>query len=155
MNWDAIGAIAETLGALAVVATLIYFSLQIRNMQATAIAGHFAQMEEGEREMRILHIAHASLLLKANSGIELNEEEALILEQVYGAYQSHFFHSFGRSTSLGRDGEVLARNFAIVLRQNPSFFPLFSERRLADSPAPRMRNFAVHVQRFLDESNDG
>jgi hypothetical protein len=30
MNWDAIGAIGETLGALAVIATLIYFSIQIR-----------------------------------------------------------------------------------------------------------------------------
>ena len=30
MNWDALGAIAETFGALAVVATLLYLSLQIR-----------------------------------------------------------------------------------------------------------------------------
>ena len=30
MNWDAIGAIAEIIGAIAVVVTLIYFSLQIR-----------------------------------------------------------------------------------------------------------------------------
>nr|MDJ0879585.1 hypothetical protein [Halieaceae bacterium] len=30
MNWDAIGAIAEVLGAVAVLVTLIYLSLQIR-----------------------------------------------------------------------------------------------------------------------------
>jgi hypothetical protein len=37
MNWDAIGAIAETLSAIAVVATLIYLALQIR--QNTQVIG--------------------------------------------------------------------------------------------------------------------
>lgn len=30
MNWDAIGAIGEIVGAIAVVATLIYFAIQMR-----------------------------------------------------------------------------------------------------------------------------
>ena len=36
MNWDAIGAVGEVLGALAVVLTLAYLAIQIR--QNTAIA---------------------------------------------------------------------------------------------------------------------
>jgi hypothetical protein len=32
MNWDALGAIAEVMGALAVLATLIYLSVQIRQI---------------------------------------------------------------------------------------------------------------------------
>ncbi|MFT7213180.1 MAG: hypothetical protein ACI9XK_003436 [Granulosicoccus sp.] len=82
--------------------------------------------EDGERELRVMHITHASLLLKANSGSDLNEEEALILDQIYGAYQSHYFHGFGRSTSLGNDGTPQARNFVKTLRENPAFylFPL-------------------------------
>jgi hypothetical protein len=36
MNWEAIGAVGETLGSVAVLVTLIYFSLQIRqNTKAT------------------------------------------------------------------------------------------------------------------------
>ena len=41
MNWDAIGAIAETLGAIGVLATLAYLSMQIRqnkDLIATSIA---------------------------------------------------------------------------------------------------------------------
>ena len=30
MNWDAIGAVGEVVGAIAVIATLVYLSLQIR-----------------------------------------------------------------------------------------------------------------------------
>jgi hypothetical protein len=35
MNWDAVGAIAEGLGAVAVVATLVYLSVQLRQNTAT------------------------------------------------------------------------------------------------------------------------
>ena len=46
MNWDAIGAIAEALGAIAVVATLIYLAIQIRqNTQATRSATRHAITE--------------------------------------------------------------------------------------------------------------
>ena len=31
MNWEALGAIAETLGAIGVIATLVYLATQIRN----------------------------------------------------------------------------------------------------------------------------
>ena len=44
MNWDAIGAIAEVLGALAVLVTLLYFSLQIRQSNKLAEA-------ESQREL--------------------------------------------------------------------------------------------------------
>jgi hypothetical protein len=38
MNWDAIGAVAEVFGAAAVLVTLIYFSLQIRQSNSLAEA---------------------------------------------------------------------------------------------------------------------
>jgi len=38
MNWDAVGAIAEVFGATAVLVTLIYFSLQIRQSNRLAEA---------------------------------------------------------------------------------------------------------------------
>ncbi len=36
MNWDALGAVAETLGAIAVLATLIYLAIQIRQTKELA-----------------------------------------------------------------------------------------------------------------------
>ena len=39
MNWEAIGAVGEILGAIAVVVTLVYLALQIRHSTAQARAG--------------------------------------------------------------------------------------------------------------------
>ena len=36
MNWEAIGAIAEAMGALGVIATLAYFSIQLRQNTISA-----------------------------------------------------------------------------------------------------------------------
>ncbi len=43
MNWDALAAISETIGAIAVIATLAYLAVQIRqNTRATQTASHHA-----------------------------------------------------------------------------------------------------------------
>ena len=43
MNWDALGAISETISAIAVIATLAYLAVQIRqNTRATQTASHHA-----------------------------------------------------------------------------------------------------------------
>jgi hypothetical protein len=49
MNWDAIGAIAEVFGAIAVLVTLIYFSVQIRQSNKLAEA-------ESQRELMTLDV---------------------------------------------------------------------------------------------------
>jgi hypothetical protein len=50
MNWDAIGAIGETIGALAVFLTLVYLSIQIRQntkaVQAAAIDSANSQVSK-------------------------------------------------------------------------------------------------------------
>ena len=44
MNWEAIGAIGEIVGAIAVIATLFYLSIQIRqNATATTRSNEYAQ----------------------------------------------------------------------------------------------------------------
>ena len=49
MNWDGIGAIAEVFGAIAVLVTLIYFSVQIRQSNKLAEA-------ESQRELMTLDV---------------------------------------------------------------------------------------------------
>ncbi len=43
MNWDAIGAIAELLGAVGVIASLVYLATQIRDGQRALRAGSYQQ----------------------------------------------------------------------------------------------------------------
>ncbi len=51
MNWDAIGAIGEILGAAAVVATLVYLAIQIRYAKDTAADVNRLSRGVGVREM--------------------------------------------------------------------------------------------------------
>ncbi len=46
MNWDAIGAIAELLGAVGVIASLIYLATQIRDGQRALRAGSYQQFRQ-------------------------------------------------------------------------------------------------------------
>ena len=47
MNWDAVGAIAELLGALATVATLAYLAVQIRQNSRSVQGSGAASYREG------------------------------------------------------------------------------------------------------------
>ena len=47
MNWDAVGAIAELAGAIAVVATLIYLTVQVRQNSDLLSASLAIAQQEG------------------------------------------------------------------------------------------------------------
>ena len=51
MNWDAIGAIAETLGAVGVIASLVYLATQIRDGQRALRAGSYQQLFQSQEEL--------------------------------------------------------------------------------------------------------
>lgn len=73
MNWDAVGAIAESIGAIAVVMSLIYVAVQIRqntqqfsrSVEANQLAAFERNVESGNRirELLILHPDLTELLL--------------------------------------------------------------------------------------------
>jgi hypothetical protein len=50
MNWDAIGAIAELLGAIGVIASLIYLATQIRQSREQMRAATYQQLQQQIRE---------------------------------------------------------------------------------------------------------
>lgn len=70
MNWDALGAVGEVVGAIAVVATLIYFSVQIRqNTRAVQIdRGGAASTKLGEiHAMIVTNNDLADLIVKCRN----------------------------------------------------------------------------------------
>ncbi len=82
MNWDAVGAVGEIVGAIAVVATLLYFAVQIRTAQvAGASSATYSAMEAFSRWRKsILDNADvAESLTKANLREKLTgREERLV-----------------------------------------------------------------------------
>lgn len=51
MNWEAIGAVGEIVGALAVVLTLVYLALQVRTAKRATIDQNTLSRADGVREM--------------------------------------------------------------------------------------------------------
>lgn len=93
MNWDAIGAVGEILGAIAVVATLIYLAKQIRqNSQAVQVAALRDTTEAWNRWSATMATSSelADIVSRGNSSYkELPESDAMR----YGAYMQMFVDS--------------------------------------------------------------
>lgn len=91
MNWDAIGAVGEILGAIAVIATLIYLAKQIRqNSQAVQISALRDTTEQWNKWSEVLATSPglADIVARGNDSYKrLPENEALR----YGAYVQMFF----------------------------------------------------------------
>lgn len=91
MNWDAIGAIGEILAAVAVIATLIYLAIQIRqNSQAVQISALRDTTQQWNQWSEVLATSPqlADIVVRGNKSYKLlSEVEAM----QYGAYVQMFF----------------------------------------------------------------
>jgi hypothetical protein len=80
MNWDAIGAIAETLGAVGVIASLVYLARQMsQNARATQTASH-QQIDEAMSSMFLAAVSVPGLDGVVSRGManfgQLSKEDA-------------------------------------------------------------------------------
>ena len=92
MNWEALGAIGEVLGAVGVLATLVYLSLQIRaNTEQTrlAIVENIMAREIENRE-RLVDSEVPSLSVAVEQGRELTPEES----RKFGFYMQGLFQAW-------------------------------------------------------------
>jgi len=80
MNWDAIGAIGEIVGAIAVVATLFYLAMQIRhsNRQTQSAARYSFLDAYGKLHASLIENKDAAAVYRRGlSGESLDEDEAV------------------------------------------------------------------------------
>ncbi len=89
MNWEAIGAVAEILGAVAVVASLVYLGRQIHqsNAQSQADARYSFLDAYGQLSLTIAENKDlASVFRRGMQGLELDEDEAIQFFVCIGQY---------------------------------------------------------------------
>ncbi len=81
MNWDAIGAIGEILGAIAVLGTLIYVAAQIRQNTASVTTATYESLVSGVTDINLVVVGNpevASILARgAVDPHSLDADEAL------------------------------------------------------------------------------
>jgi len=117
MNWEALGAIGEIMGAITVVATLIYLSIQVRHSKAA--------VEENTRVARISVLEQhteaqsrwrgrlaenrdlSGIWVAASKGVEhLDEVETLMFQQHCIDYFNVWRSSYVAANSVGHEGQM-------------------------------------------------
>ena len=78
LNWDAIGAVAELGGALAVIATLVYLGLQIKQSSAIARADLYQSAQTAFSSWRSMANANAQVMSKMSEPENLSSEELVV-----------------------------------------------------------------------------
>jgi len=125
MNWDAIGAIAETLGSIGVLLSLFYLGSQIRlntrQVKASIEADHLSAFERNIeagnriREMFLIHPEIAALYEKGNRDYSnLDRVEKFRYEQLLRSIFSAIHGAFIRQQSKSHDPEGTAGIAKIV-----------------------------------------
>jgi len=105
MNWEAVGAIADAIGVVAILVSLIYVALQIRqntrefsrNTEANQLAAFERNIESGNkiRELLILHPDLAELMLRGfQNHHELKAADkfrfGMLLRNIFSAMQGSY-----------------------------------------------------------------
>jgi hypothetical protein len=98
LNWDAIGAVGEITGAVAVVITLIYLALQIKTSSTLTKATIREQRTAGSNAVTAEWIRQADVFVRVANGEELDSvdsfrialsHQAMFREWETWAYQHH------------------------------------------------------------------
>ena len=111
--------IAELIGIAAIVASLVFVGLQMRQAQEIAFAELQNDMIPARTAKNDSIIRHAEILLKANSGEELTQSEIFILEQLIDTLWADAFFGYQRWQFVGHPAiEAPIHNFADFLHQN-------------------------------------
>ncbi|MFK7864816.1 MAG: hypothetical protein AB8B95_11395 [Pseudohongiellaceae bacterium] len=96
MNWDAIGAIAEVIGAAGVILSLIYLALQIRQSNTTDKLNATLSLQNSYNQVGDTFLRDGELLAKGFAGFQdLTPAEKLKFAVIYHLFFGHIELIFG------------------------------------------------------------
>jgi hypothetical protein len=153
MNWDAIGAVGETVGALAVLVTLVYLAIQVRHarraQQAEAIRAN--RMERREYHTTFRDSPYIPMIFsKLARGEELNEEEEHRLlhhnAATWGLWYSEWIQTQLQWRGAYGTSPANAFGYLFALPRSIEYFEEHGRRLYPEE-------FVSYVQSLLDEYN--
>jgi hypothetical protein len=112
--------IAELIGIAAIVASLIFVGIQVRQERQIAAAANAQSTSAARAELDFAFAEHAEILVKSNAGIELSETEHEILSTLVGASWRMTIIDYIENRRLGIDDPRFFTDFyAVFLYTNP------------------------------------
>jgi len=123
--------LAETIGVSAIVASLIFVGLQIRQEQNVAVSQIYQTTMAAQVEIHIAMVEHAELLAKARNADELTEAEKIAVEELIEMWAARSFFEFISARRI-EDGDWSGpvNIFAFLLTDHPGLQQLWSEKML-------------------------
>ncbi|MBT8057979.1 MAG: hypothetical protein KJO33_00205 [Gammaproteobacteria bacterium] len=164
MNWDAIAAVGEMLGALAVLVTLLYLAVQIKqNTSAVATATYESTMT-GFNDINVVVAGNPALSSLIDRGCQnadsLNAEEAVQFNFLLRCYANQWwklFKLYERGSLPGHEWRIFAREAAQFLDQ-PGCKPFCAQNALfADlyTELDKHRGGVISDFGFVSETSEG
>ena len=138
MNWEAMGAIGEVVGAIGVIATLAYLATQIRDNNKMMRATTKQDMAVQTQNMTLFAFDHPAIFSKVIAGAELTTEEgtqiSLFIRGVFRVWESY---CYSRETGLFDDVEWRAfTNTVTRFMKMPAYRDSYIDMR--DEFSPRL-----------------
>ena len=122
MNWEAIAAVGEILGATAVLVTLIYLAVQIRQNTATVATATYESVMTGFNDVNVVVASHPALASLLDRGSQdpnlLNAEETVQLNFLLRCYANQWWKLF----KLHERGNLPASEWSVFAREAAQFF---------------------------------
>lgn len=156
--------VAELLGIAAIVASLIFVGVQLRQDQQIALAEYGQSTSAIRAELDIAIAEHAKILVKSNAGIQLSEMEHAVLVSVTSALWRATQIDYLERSRLGEDNpQFMTDVLAVFLFRNPGARKVWLEEsemqvrylgQLNQEGVDRIRDLVINALDTLDRLND-
>ncbi len=148
MNWEAIGAVGEAVGAIAVVATLAYLAMQIRrNTGATRAASHLAVIE-ALNQGNLAQARDAELAQIWVSGLKDRGVLTEVERQRFDSLCLAYFHVFD---SLWYSAKVGTAERDLLLSEEKGFVYLMDSSGVYDWWEANPYAFSPEFRNYMEE----
>ena len=143
MNWDALGAIGELIGGLAVIATLAYLAIQIReNNRMMKIAAKRDQASQ-TKELALLVFEHPEVFQAILGEADLDETQTL-QAQMWGRSVLRIWESYCFAREHGQFDEMEWNAFTNTIER------FMKVRAMRESYADMRAEFSPRLQVLID-----
>jgi hypothetical protein len=144
VNWKNV---AEFVGITAIVGSLIFVGLQMRQEQSIAIVDTYGSVVEGNGVALTLISAHPEIWQKGLEGDELSTADEIVFAGMVRAVMGHYLHMSIRFARIGPfDPELLMRELAYAIY----IFPGLRRQLEADDGFRNHRDAALDFQAQTD-----
>ena len=147
--------IAEFVGIAAIVGSLIFVGLQMRQDQNVAISQIYQSVLDAEVDIHIAMAEHAETLVKARNMQELSETEVQVIEELIEMWVARAFFETMSASRIDDDGWSGPINtFTVMLYNNPGVQQLWSEKMLRKERIYKQFNQGKDFLRFNSRVRD-